>query len=339
VSPALKKWLSVAVSLAILAVIYRRVDLGAMAAVFRASHPGWLAVSLAMVVPLTLLTAHRLQFLAPAEARLTLGQALSLTLAASVLNMILPSKMGDVAKSYFIAERGHVSGALAVALVVFEKGWDMLSLLAWCAFGLLFLSTADPLFWVLAAAIVGGTVLMLLVLGSARFAALAFRVAGAAVPAKGRAKGRAKLAALRGGWEEMQRRARQAPARAAYVALVSLVLWFLHLLQIWLFIVALRASAPLVATLGLAPLAILAGLLPLTFAGVGTRDAALIFFFRGYFGPATGAALGLLATMRYVMPALAGLPVFHRYLIVRREPAERPAPSAERRIRKLSVVD
>ena len=323
-SPTVKKWLSVAVSLAILAVIYWRVDLGAMAAVFRASHPGWLAISLAMVLPLTLITAHRLQVLAPPGARISLGEAVSLTLAASVLNMVLPSKMGDVAKSYFIAERGRVSGALALALVVYEKGRDMLSLLAWCAFGLLFLSTADPLFWVLAAAIAGGTLLMLLVLGSPRFAALAFRAGGAAAPAKARAK----LAAIRDGWEEMQRRANRAPGRAAYVALVSLVLWFLHLLQIWLFIVALRASVPLVATLGLAPLAILAGLLPLTFAGVGTRDAALIFFFRDYFDPATGAALGLLATMRYVMPALAGLPVFHRYLTVRRDPAERPAPSA-----------
>jgi len=324
VSPALKKWLSVAISLAILAVIYWRVDLGAMGAVFRASRPGWLAVSLAMVVPLTLLTAHRLQVLAPRGARISLGEAVSLTLAASVLNVVLPSKMGDVAKSYFIAERGHVSGALALALVVFEKGWDMLSLLAWCAFGLLFVSRADPLFWALAAAIAGGTVLMLLVLGSPRFAALAFRTVGARAPAKARGK----LAALRDGWEEMQRRASRAPGRAAYVALVSLVLWFMHLLQIWLFIVALRASVPLVATLGLAPLAILAGLLPLTFAGVGTRDAALIFFFRDYFGPATGAALGLLATMRYVMPAVAGLPVFHRYLTVRREPAEQAAPSA-----------
>jgi uncharacterized protein (TIRG00374 family) len=327
VSPgARKKALSVVVSLAILALIYRRVDMGAMAAVFRASHPGWLAVSLAMVVPLTLLTAHRLQLLAPAEARLSLGEALSLTLAASVLNMVLPSKMGDVAKSWFIAERGHVSGALALALVVFEKGWDMLSLLAWCAFGLLFLSTTDPLFWVLAAAIAGGTAVMLLALGSARFAAFAFRTLGAVMPEKGRAK----VAALRDGWAEMQRRARRAPGRAAYVALVSLLLWFLHLLQIWLFIVALRARVPLAAALGLAPLAILAGLLPLTFAGVGTRDAALIILFRGYFGPATGAALGLLATMRYVMPAVAGLPVFHRYLAAGRQAADRPVPTAGR---------
>ena len=321
-TPAARKALSVVVSLAILGVIYWRVDLDATAAVFRASHPGWLVASLGMVVPLTLLTAHRLQVLAPAEARLSLGQAVSLTLAASVLNVVLPSKMGDVAKSWFIAERGRVSGALALALVVFEKAWDMLALLAWCAFGLLFLSAADPLFWVLAAVIGGGTALLLLVLASARFARLAFGALGAVLPAKARAK----LGALGDGWAEMQSRARQAPARGAYVALVSLALWFLHLLQIWLFIVALRARVPLPATLGLAPLAILAGLLPLTFAGVGTRDAALILLFRGYFGPATGAALGLLATSRYLMPALAGLPLFHRYLGAGRAPAGPQAP-------------
>ncbi|MCG8507710.1 MAG: hypothetical protein MI741_00645, partial [Rhodospirillales bacterium] len=62
------------------------------------------------------------------------------------------------------------------------------------------------------------------------------------------------------------------------------------------------------STLALAPLAILAGLVPFTFAGIGTRDAALIFLFSPFMDAGTGAALGLLCTMRYVLPALGGLP-------------------------------
>ena len=76
---------------------------------------------------------------------------------------------------------------------------------------------------------------------------------------------------------------------------------------------ALNAFAPFLANLALAPLAILAGLLPLTFAGIGTRDAALVFLYRPYFDAPTAAALGLLCTARYILPALAGLPFAGKY--------------------------
>jgi uncharacterized membrane protein YbhN (UPF0104 family) len=61
-------------------------------------------------------------------------------------------------------------------------------------------------------------------------------------------------------------------------------------------------------------------LLPLTLAGIGTRDAALILFYRPYLNAPTAAALGILCTMRYVLPALGGLPFLSSYL-----PSLRPA--------------
>ena len=103
------------------------------------------------------------------------------------------------------------------------------------------------------------------------------------------------------------------------VTLTSIGIWFLHLLQIWFFILALKAWTPFLANLALSPLAILAGLLPLTFAGVGTRDAALIAFYAPYFPAATGAALGLLCTSRYLMPAIGGLPFLQEYLSTLRQ--------------------
>ena len=103
-------------------------------------------------------------------------------------------------------------------------------------------------------------------------------------------------------------------ARLAKVTVTSVFIWFLHLLQIWMFILALKAWAPFLANLALSPLAILAGLLPLTFAGVGTRDAALVLFYAPYFAAPTAAALGLLCTARYVLPAIGGLPFAGRYL-------------------------
>ena len=60
-------------------------------------------------------------------------------------------------------------------------------------------------------------------------------------------------------------------ARLALVSTTSVFIWFLHLLQIWMFILALRAHTPFMANLALAPLAILAGLLPLTLLRASAR--------------------------------------------------------------------
>ncbi len=306
----MKRLISLLVSLAILAIIYWRMDFTRMGPVFRDCDPLWLVLSLGLVVPLTLMTAWRLDQLMPGGVRLGIGESNRLILVASVLNLVLPSKMGDLAKAWFIKERGHTSASLAFALVVFEKTCDLLSLLLWCAFGLLLYPQKDALFWIMTACVTGGLVSGLALLGSPALAELAFRTGARLVPAKAQAK----LEQLRAAWREMHDCFWRDRARLALVSTTSVFIWFLHLLQIWMFILALRAHTPFLANLALAPLAILAGLLPLTLAGIGTRDAALILFYHPYLSAPTAAALGILCTMRYLLPALGGLPFLSRYL-------------------------
>jgi uncharacterized protein (TIRG00374 family) len=305
-----KRLLSLAVSLAILGILYWKIDVRRLVEVFRASDPFWMTVSLAMVVPLTLLTAWRLQQLVPARARLGFAEANRLILAASVLNMVLPSKMGDIAKAYFMRDRGGLDGPLALSLVVFEKTCDMLSLLVWCVFGLLVFPLEGWLFDVLTVTVASGLLLGLLLLASRRFAGAFFRVGRRIAPGGLREK----LIRLAEAWNEMHSHFWGDPSQLARVAATSLVIWFFHLFQIWLFTRAVRAQVPFVANLALAPLAILAGLLPLTFAGVGTRDAAILALYRSFLTPPAAAAVGLLCTSRYLLPALGGLPFLGRYL-------------------------
>ncbi|MBA2564764.1 MAG: flippase-like domain-containing protein [Gemmatimonadetes bacterium] len=319
----MRRLLPVAVSLALLAVIWWRLEPASLRAVVAATRPGWLAVSLAMAVPLTLLTALRLQQLAPRSAALGFGEANRLILAASVLNMVLPSKMGDLAKAWFMRRRGGLEASSALALVVFEKGCDLLSLLVWCVLGLALYPRKDALFWALAGAVGVGLATGVLMLGSRAAARAFFRLAGTLVPRGSRDR----VARLQTAWDETLRRLRADRPGLARVGILSLFLWFLHLLQIWLFVLALGAWTPFLANLALAPLAILAGLLPFTFAGVGTRDAALVALYRPYMTAATAAVLGLLCTSRYLLPALAGLPLLGGYLSAPRE-AENAAPPA-----------
>ena len=98
----MKKLVSLAVSLGLLALIYWKIDLKRLLPVFAGSDGVWMAISLAMVVPLTMLTAWRFQRLVPAEGRISFAEANRLILSASVLNLVLPSKMGDIAKAFFM---------------------------------------------------------------------------------------------------------------------------------------------------------------------------------------------------------------------------------------------
>lgn len=336
---ALKKLVSLAVSLGILALIYWKLSqhgqLAELGRIFAECDRMWMALSLGMVVPLTLFTSWRLQQLMPAPSAgqrgLSFGEANRLILVASVLNLILPSKMGDIAKAWFMKDRGHLGGSLALSLVVFEKACDMLSLLLWCVFGLVWIKLSDAkalaafhlpeswgsgatqeslVFWLCAAAIGGSLAFGVLLLGSQAFARFFFDTAARFAPGKLGAS----FAKLGASWSEMHAYFWASKARLAKVTITSIFIWFLHLLQIWMFILALRAWAPFLANLALSPLSILAGLLPLTFAGVGTRDAALVLFYKPYFAAPTAAALGILCTARYVLPAIGGLPFVGQYL-------------------------
>jgi uncharacterized protein (TIRG00374 family) len=305
----MKKLLSLFFSALILALLYWRIDFVHLAAIVKGSDISWLTVSLLMNIPLVLATSWRLRELMPVNAKIRMAEANRLILMASVLNMVLPSKMGDVAKAYFMTERGHMKGSLSLALVIFEKSCDMLSLLLWCAGALLFFPDKSPLFWMITIAIAGSFVFGATALCSGRFARLFFIVGSWITP--GRFKG--KLDSLRSSWEEMQRYFWQDKGRFLVISGGSVFIWFLHLLQIWFFILTLNSSVPFRANLALSPLAILAGLVPLTFAGVGTRDAAIVMLYRPYMDAATALALGALCTSRYLVPALMGLPFLNEY--------------------------
>ncbi|WAL60811.1 lysylphosphatidylglycerol synthase transmembrane domain-containing protein [Thermocoleostomius sinensis] len=316
----MKRLISILVSLIILLFIYWKIDFDGLIQVLRNCDRLWMAISLGMVIPITMLTAWRLQQLMPNSspashppqppASLAFAEANKLILAASSLNMVLPSKMGDIAKAYFMQDRGHLTGSLALSLVVFEKTCDMLSLLLWCVFGLLLYPQKDVLFWGMTFGVTVGLLLGLAILCFPKFARSFFALVQSVSPKKLRAK----LGKMSFAWQEMHDYFWRDKQHLLKLALTSIFIWFLHLLQIWFFILALNAYTPFLTNLALSPLAILAGLLPLTFAGVGTRDAALILFYQPYFDAATGAALGVLCTSRYFLPAIGGLPFLQKYL-------------------------
>ena len=276
--------------------------------VFQDSHKWWIVISLGMVIPLAMLTAWRLQQLMP-TASLGFGEANRLVLSASVLNLVLPAKMGDIAKAYFMQEKQYLNGSLSLSLVIFEKICDLLAILLWCACGLIFYPHKGWFFLVILTSVILGILIAFILLCSQKFANLFFKYISIAFHQFPKT-----LKNMHSSWKEMHDYFWHDKIIFLKIIGISIFISFGHFLQIWFFILALNGWIPLLNHIALCPLAILAGLIPLTFAGVGTRDAAFIALYQPYFAAPTAAALGLLCTSRYLLLAMGGLPFLGQYL-------------------------
>lgn len=303
-------YISIGVSLFILGVIFWKVDVAKIAHVFAGIDGPVFVGAMAILIPTTFLSALRFRLLLSDSYRPSLAVATKLILAASSMNVILPSKMGDMLKSIFMRQALEMRGSVAVSVVVFEKVCDLLGLLAWCLLGLVVYAGDDALFIVLALGVGGGLGFGVLMLGSLSFADWFLRLAQRITPSS---LGE-KFENLRNSWAEVHRFFWRSWRSVLNIVGLTLFIWFLHLMQIWLLAASLHAPVPLMSSLGLSSLAILAGLVPLTLAGVGTRDAAAIYLFAPFMAAPAGAALGLMLTLRYVLPGLAGLPFLAEYI-------------------------
>jgi uncharacterized protein (TIRG00374 family) len=250
----------------------------------------------------------RFLWVAPEGALPGVAESLRLTLVASALNVFLPAKTGDLIKSYFVATRGNTSAGVAVAIIVYERLCDLLGLIAWCLLGWLVGRPQVPdvpgWFWALLGIL--GAVCAVLVLSEWSVARIKTIVARVLPGTRLR-----KLRELAEGWPELVRLLK---GRRRWIVAFSLLLWLAHLFQVWLFTVALREAVPFTVCASLAAIALMAGQLPLTFAGLGTRDMALVMLLSPYMPAESAAAMGLLVATRNFLPPLVGLPMMAPYL-------------------------
>jgi uncharacterized protein (TIRG00374 family) len=306
----MRRLISLGVSFLIVAVLWYSLDAHAILVAMRHARIPWVLAGLAMVIPLTAVTAWRFSLLS--RSGLQMRTSVRLSLAASTLNLVLPSKMGDLAKAWVLHRRHGWEGERATVLVVFEKLADMASLLALGVLALVFEAKGTAM---VGAAIVLALLLgaLLLALSPAPLTAFLLRLLADRV----HPKAGTTLHAIADQWVATTQWFWGDARRARITIVTSLGLWAGHLFQIWLFAHSL-GNVPVIGSMAAGTLAILVGLLPFTIAGIGSRDAALVFLFAPWLSAPQGAALGMLATMRYLLPAIAGLPFVHDFWQARR---------------------
>jgi len=229
-------------------------------------------------------------------------------LAATSLNSLMPSKMGDLSKAYFLKQEGITDLTRGGNSVVLEKLLDLSSLCALFVVGVVLIQRFDSVVGLIGLASVGfvGATVVFLMADHRKNVLFAF---GLKLLAK-----RPKLKSLVEDTQAFVRELKVNSWRFGGVICMSLLLWALHLMQIYLFFHAMNADVSLRSVFGLVPIAIFVGLLPITLGGMGTRDAALISLFSPYAPTALLAGIGMLVSTRYWVPSLVGLPLLRWYV-------------------------
>ncbi|MCX7964099.1 MAG: flippase-like domain-containing protein [Candidatus Sumerlaea chitinivorans] len=318
----MKRAISLALTVAILALLFWKVDRAALLANLRATRWTWFSLAIFMFVPQIWAIAWRWRRMVGVFTPISWGEAVGLILASNTMNLILPSKLGDLTKGYFLARTGALDLKRAMNVVVFEKMLDVatLALVMLGGVSVLFASgAAMPV--QRGAAVVAG----LAGLAAVSAVAILYFIPPSALPGFHRlltwlnARPRfRKIHSLLEASHETISLLQSRGARRGLICALSLLIWFFHLVQIYFFFLSLNAQPlPVFQFATLVPLAIFIGLVPLTVAGFGTRDGALISFFP-QFPPSLMLGVALYVNLRYIVPAIAGLPYLNRYLTAAR---------------------
>ncbi|MBI5154911.1 flippase-like domain-containing protein [Candidatus Poribacteria bacterium] len=313
--------IALAVSVCLLGLLFAGIDRGELREVLAGASPWWIGAGLLLFVPQIAAIAWRWALIASPVAPIGWGEAARQVLASSCLNLVLPSKLGDLAKGVFLYRQGRCQLGEGLQVVVFEKLLDMAALSAWMLAGWIVAFSAEA--WVLGtmafgAALIAGVWVVYFV---PRGTSLLRQWIPAGI--QGHAKFRRFGAILDAGPRVMTLIHAEGGRRRRILAW-SAAIWFLHLAQIVCFFFGAGVEASAARIFGQMPLALFAGLVPVSIAGVGVRDWAMVTIFASG-ANSREAVIGaaLLVSLRYVVPALAGLPFMSRYLQLSRE--ARPA--------------
>jgi len=305
----MKKTIAALCTILILTIIYARIDWSHFWRVCQGADLRYLSVAATFFFITTFISILRWQLLLKGEVILPLGKATKIFLAAMSLNSIMPSKLGDLSKALFLKQESIVGIKRGFDTVFLEKLLDLASLCMLFVFGAFSLSKINQkvvyaLIFFSIAVVIFTVLFITMDQKSNPLNLLVFKFL----------RPFPRLKTLIEDTQKYLSQLKKNHLRLFIIISMSILLWALHLIQIYYFFLTLRAPVTIMEVFGLVPTAILIGLMPLTIGGMGTRDAVLIYLFSANYGYETMAGIGLLVSTRYWVPSLVGLPFLRRYL-------------------------
>lgn len=310
----IKRWISLFISILLLFVILRNIEFADFLDLVFQCNKSLLAFAFVLFVPQTWLSAYRWKVMIAHRVSTPISEATKIILGASTLNLFLPSKLGDLMKAFYLKRHGQMDLKRATNIVILERYMDLVSL---AVFMIIYLIGGSPNRMNLSL----GGIFAVGILTLFPFA-LALSHAGHALQSKVLGQKWAVLTKA-GEWvgdvKEYLTELVSRPIILLQFIGISLALWFLHLLQFYIVFIALHETIEALTVFGLIPLGIMFGLVPWTIAGIGSRDLAFQFVLNDYASINSIVGIGLFATIRYLIPGIAGIPFMNQYFFLKEQ--------------------
>lgn len=257
------------------------------------------------------ISSIRLESLNTYNSKVLLKDYQKLILSANTLNFILPAKMGDISKAYFMKKNYNIHSSGAICSVIVEKIGDLIGLSVCCLIGFLTLGPLArvhiPYIIVVSLILFTGNLLLL----SEKTNDLIFTVLRFLLPKKPYKK----IKKFNLQWSISLKDFREKNSTILRFIFLSILNSYLHLLGIWVMFISIDSTLPVTLGMALTPIAILSAFLPLTVSGIGIRDMTLISLFSLYVGNEISTLFGFLFTIRLIIYAIIGLPFLNKELL------------------------
>ena len=294
------------IGVAIFAYLLSTINLGKLATSLLNINWLYIAILIPIMVLLVALKAVKWNMLITAyKIKLPFARAFWTWLIGFSISLITPGKVGDFARAYYIKDKADLGKSLTT--VIIDRIIDVIALFVMTLLGLvIFISTfvrsgkiALPIAALFALFVVG--VVVFLKKRLVTFIARPFF--NKLAPANYKPKLRKLYHDFYGGVEEMNKNKKP----VAFSVVITFAAWFISVFQFYIMALALGINVAYTFMLVVFPVILLLEALPISFSGLGTRDAALIFFFSFVsIGPEAAVSLSILLLIVNYATAIPG---------------------------------
>jgi len=126
-------WLGGGVSVALLLLLFYQVDMGELKDALRDANYFLLAPSIAVYFVAVLFRAIRWRFLLAPLGIFPVGRLYPVVVIGYMANNLLPVRLGELVRSYYLARRENLNASSALATIAVERVYDGITLLAFAA--------------------------------------------------------------------------------------------------------------------------------------------------------------------------------------------------------------
>ncbi len=126
-------WLGGGVSVALLILLFYQVDMGELKDALRDANYFLLAPSIAVYFVAVLFRAVRWRFLLAPLGIFPVGRLYPVVVIGYMANNLLPVRLGELVRSYYLARRENLNASSALATIAVERVYDGITLLAFAA--------------------------------------------------------------------------------------------------------------------------------------------------------------------------------------------------------------